>query len=69
MSFLIYVFFIVSGCGMVQRFFFDIYFLGSSLVDNNPSLIRYMDIYKLEIPGFDWLCGKFIEQLLSLFGS
>lgn len=49
--------------------FFDIYFLGYSLVDNNPSLIRYMDIYKLEIPGFDWLCGKFIEQLLSLFGS
>jgi hypothetical protein len=49
--------------------FFDIYFLGSSLVDNNPSLIRYMDIYKLEIPGFDWLCGKSIEQLLSLFGS
>jgi len=30
---------------------------------------KYMDIYKLEIPGFDWLCGKFIEQLLSLFGS
>lgn len=53
---------------MDQFFFFDGYLIWFSLINNSYSFVRFMDIYKIEIPDFNWLYIEFIEHLLSVFG-
>ncbi len=43
--------------------FFDIYFLGSSFADNNPSSLLGIWIFtNLEILGFDWIMASLINS-------